>query len=289
MIAGAARRSFALTLEILAHGYGLIEGPRFAPDGALYWSDVTRGGVYRRAPNGAVETAVPRRRGVGGIALHADGGIVISGRDICHVKDGSSRTLFERPEGVGGFNDLFVDAQGRVLTGTLRSDPFSEDAERTPGECYRIEAEGRARQLYAGVGISNGIGFSPDGRVLYHADTAAGHVIAHDVSEAGEVSGRRAFAKLPRGAPDGLCVDAEGGLWVAAWGGGCALRFDARGELERTLEVPARQVTSVCLGGADGRDLVVTTADHSERPELAGTILRARADVPALPLVFARI
>ncbi len=275
--------------EELAYGYGLIEGPRFDAAGGLCFSDVTRGGVYRRAPDGRIETLVPRRRGVGGIALHVDGGLVISGRDVCHVRDGRSRILFERPAGVGGFNDLFVDAEGRVLTGTLRSDPFADDVARTPGECWRIEAEGRARPLYGEVGLSNGIGFSPDGRLLYHADTAAGHVIAHDVSAAGEVSGRRIFAVLPRGAPDGLCVDAAGGVWVAAWGGGCALRFAPDGALERALEVPARQVTSVCLGGRDGRDLIVVSADHREHPERGGTIFRTRVEVPALQLPLARV
>ena len=125
--------------------------------------------------------------------------------------------------------------------------------------------------------------------MLYHADTAAGHVIAHDVSAAGEVSGRRVFAALPRGAPDGLCVDAAGGVWVAAWGGGCALRFAADGALALTLEVPARQVTSVCLGGRDGRDLIAVSADHREHPERGGTIFRTRVEVPALPPALARI
>ena len=95
--------------ETLAHGFGLVEGPRFDAAGALYFSDVHGGGVYRRRPDGAIETVVQRRRGVGGIALHADGGVVISGRDICHVRNGASRILFQRPPGVGGFNDLFPE------------------------------------------------------------------------------------------------------------------------------------------------------------------------------------
>ena len=69
-------------LETIASGYGLIEGPRVDADGNLYFSDVTNGGVYRRSPSGEITTAVPKRRGVGGIALHADGGIVVSGKNI---------------------------------------------------------------------------------------------------------------------------------------------------------------------------------------------------------------
>src|SRR5262249_19002192 len=76
-----------MKLETLCCGYGLIEGPREDGAGNLHFSDVTNGGVYRRSADGAIATVVPRRRGVGGIALHASGGLVISGKDVCHVRD----------------------------------------------------------------------------------------------------------------------------------------------------------------------------------------------------------
>ena len=98
-----------MSVETLAWGYGLVEGPRVDPEGRLYFSDVRQGGVYCRDPSGEIETVVPRRRGVGGIALHADGGLVISGRNVCHVRDGETRVLLER-EDIGGFNDLFTNA-----------------------------------------------------------------------------------------------------------------------------------------------------------------------------------
>ncbi|MDH3213149.1 MAG: SMP-30/gluconolactonase/LRE family protein [Myxococcales bacterium] len=276
-----------LDVETLAHGFGLVEGPRMDPDGSLYFSDVTHGGVYRRAPDGSLETVVPKRKGVGGIALHAEGGLVISGRDVCHVKDGATRTLLERPEGVGGFNDLFVDATGRVLVGTLRSNPFDLGAEREPGECWRIDGEGKATVLYAGVGLSNGIGFSPDGRTLYHSDTAAGAVLAHDVDADGSVANRRVFAECD--APDGLAVDAAGGVWVASYGGGGVVRFDASGRTDRRVEVPAQLVSSCCFGGEDLRDLVVTSQDNTEAPERRGSIFRLRTDLPGLPPPLARV
>ena len=131
-------------LEALAWGYGLIEGPCCDQQGNLYFSDVPNGGVYRLAPDGSVETAIPKRRGVGGIALHADGGLVVSGRNICHVKDGATRIVFA-PEALG-LNDLTVDAAGRVICGTLRTDPFGQNANRTPGECWRIDATDRGHR-----------------------------------------------------------------------------------------------------------------------------------------------
>ena len=82
-------------LETIASGYGLIEGPRVDAAGNLFFSDVTNGGVYSRSPSGEISTVVPKRRGVGGIALHADGGVIVSGKNICHAKDGTSRILFQ--------------------------------------------------------------------------------------------------------------------------------------------------------------------------------------------------
>jgi gluconolactonase len=261
-----------LDIETLAHGYGLVEGPRVDSDGNLFFSDVTNGGVHRRAPDGALTTVVPKRRGVGGIALHAEGGLVISGRDVCHVKDGTTRILLERPEGVGGFNDLFVDAAGRVIVGSLRSNPFELGPERETGECWRIDGEGKATVLYDGVGLGNGIGFSPDGRTLYHSDTAAGAVLAHEVAPDGSVTNRRVFGECD--APDGLAVDSAGGVWVASYGGGCVVRFDATGRIERRVDL---------------RDLVVTSQDNTEVPERGGSIFRLRTDLPGLPPPLARV
>src|SRR3954447_19104652 len=125
-------------IEVLTWGYGLVEGAPVDADENLYFTDVHDGGGRRRSPDGTVEVVVPKRRGVGGIALHADGGVVVSGRDISHVRDGATRVLFTRPD-IAGFNDLFADAAGRVITGSMRDDPFSVGPERRAGEAYRIE------------------------------------------------------------------------------------------------------------------------------------------------------
>ena len=274
-------------LETLAFGYGLLEGPRVDAAGNLFFSDVTNGGVYRRAPDGTISTVVPRRRGVGGIALHADGGVVISGKDVCHVKDGTTRVLFRRDD-IPGFNDLFTDSAGRVYVGSLRSDPFKPGI-RVPGELWRIDGEGKVVQLYGEVGLTNGIGFSPDGRLLYHADSAAQHIIVHDVALDGACSNRRSIATISVGGPDGLAVDEDGALWVAIYNGSCAARYTADGKLERKIDVPAKAVTSLCFGGNDRRDLYIVTADNTEAPERKGTIFRTRVDVAGLPAPLARV
>jgi gluconolactonase len=275
-------------METLVSGYGLIEGPRVDARGNLHFSDVTNGGVYRRAPDGRIETVVPRRRGVGGIALHADGGLVISGRNICHVRDGETRVLLEM-EDVPGFNDLYTDQQGRVYTGSMRTDPFGGSEPRTPGEMYRIEAEGRAVELYGDVSLTNGIGFSPDGQRLYHSDSARQHIIVHDIAPDGTAKNRQVFAELKRGSPDGLAVDEEGGVWTAAVRAGCVMRFDSHGKFDRSVEVPAHTVTSLCFGANDPLDLYISTADNTQDPELKGCIFRVRESVAGLRAPEARI
>lgn len=273
-------------IETLAWGYGLIEGPRVDGAGNLYFSDVTKGGVYRRRPTGEIDVVVPKRRGVGGIALHADGGLVISGRNICHVKDGSTRVLFAR-EDAPGFNDLFTDARGRVYTGTMKSDPFKLEGQRVAGECWRIEAEGRATMLYGGVLLTNGIGFSPDGTRIYHCDTGQGCILVHELDAAGEAKPQTPIRV--EGGPDGLAVDAEGGIWVALYRAGCVQRFLPDGRPERRVVVPAQEVTSLCFGGADLRDLYVVSADNTHDPAREGSIFRLRSDVAGLPAPFARV
>lgn len=268
-------------IETIATGFGLVEGPRVDADDHLYFSDAKRGGVYRRSPDGTIETIVPKRRGVGGIALHRDGGLVISGRDICHVRAGESRTVF-RVEGAPGFNDLFTDSEGRVLVGTQRFDPFSAAATPIPGELYRIGAGGQAEQLYADVALTNGIGFSPDGKRLYHSDSVRNQIILHDVDEDGRVAGRSAFIETERGAPDGLAVDTAGCVWVALFGARCAARYTPGGQLDRRIEVPAKRVASLCFGGADRRDLYIVSGDNTDDPSLEGSIFRTRVDVPGL-------
>jgi xylono-1,5-lactonase len=273
-------------VELLASGYGLIEGPRVDREDNLYFSDVHNGGVFRRRPTGEIETVIPKRRGVGGMVLHTDGGLIVGGRSIQHVREGETRILFA-PEDVGGFTDMHTDMAGSVFTGTLRSDPFSDGEDRIPGECWRIDGENQATQLYGDVRLSNGIGFSPDGKTLYHADTARGHVIAHDVVH-GRCLNRRTFVTLKRGAPDGLAVDQDGGLWIAAYGGGCVAHYDARGQFVEYVVVPANAVTSLCFGGRDMCDLYIVTANNTVEA-LKGSVFRTRATVPGLPTPLATV
>jgi D-xylonolactonase len=270
-------------LQTLAHGYGLLEGPRYdESDGSLYFCDASEGGVYRCTADGNVETIVPRRKAVGGIHLHADGGIVISGRDISHVRDGSSRTVFKCT--APSINDIFVDRHGQLLIGTVRGEHVSRH-NRDPGECILIGKDGATRELYGEIYLPNGIAFSPDYRVLYHADTGRNCIVVHDWSDSGEVSGRRTLAVEGELVPDGLAVDQAGTIWVADLSGTRAVRgFDPDGRELARIAIPALRPTSLSFGGRDGRDLYIVTADNTLVPEHRGTVFRTRVETPGMPV-----
>lgn len=281
-------------METLAYGYGLAEAPVWVPpdheladgpSGGLLFSDVLGGGLHLWSAASGVTTVVPKRRGIGGAALHADGGVVVTGRNVQHVRGSETRTVLSL-EGATGFNDMTTDADGRVYVGSMRFMPF-EGGQPVPGEVWRVDGDG-ATELFGDIGWPNGMGFSPDGRTIYISDYATGKVIAHDLTSTGEARNRRVFAESPSRAADGLAVDSEGSVWVALGAGGLG-RFLAGGTLEEVLEVPAGFVASLCFGGTDGRDLYITTADNTEQPDRRGTVFRTRVDVPGLPVTSASV
>jgi xylono-1,5-lactonase len=265
-------------MEELATGFGLLEGPTVDPSGAMYFSDVIGGGVYRWSPAG-VEQVVPKRRGVGGIVLHADGGVIVTGRDVLRVRGGESRVVLSL-DGVTGFNDIGTAPDGSVYVGVLRFHPFKGE-DPVPGEIWRIPLAGEPEPVADGVLWANGIGFSPDGRGAYGSDYARKCVLAWDVEEDGTLSSPRTFADMAAGSADGLAVDEGGGVWVAAGEAARIARFTSDGSLDRELDVPGPFVSSLCFGGADMRDVFITTGD--------GKLLRGRSDVSGLPLTPAAI
>jgi gluconolactonase len=273
-----------MQFDVIASGYGLVEGPTIAPGGGVYFSDVLGGGVYRADPSGAIDTVVPKRRGVGGIAVHADGGVVCSGRDIVHVRDGETTTLFAG-DGILGWNDLCTDGEGRVYAGSLRFAVFDRDATAVPGECWRIDAPGTATELYGDVVHANGIALSADGRTLYHSDTRASVVIVHTLTDDGAAIDRRTIDTSPYAAPDGMAVAEDGCVWIALLEYGVG-RFTPDGKLDGRIEVPSSLTTSVCF---EDHDLYVATANHTGDPSLRGCLLRARVDSAGAPVHPARL
>ena len=270
-------------MERIAGGYTLAEAPVAAPDGGLFFSDAIGGGVYRWSPASEdVVDVIPKRRGVGGMALHADGGLVVSGRDLSHVRDGETRTLFA-DEAVAGLNDLTVDPAGRVVVGLLRFRPFRGEAP-VAGEFVRVEVDGSTDTVLPGVEWANGCAFSPDGRTFYGCDFHRGLVLAAELRDDGTYGLPRIVVEAPGGDTDGLAVDENGGLWVALGARGTVGRFRPDGTLEHEIEVPAGFVASLCFGGGDGRDLFITTAGDPAARSTAGGVYLTRSAVPGARL-----
>jgi gluconolactonase len=272
---------------LLASGYGAIEGPMTDDAGALYFSDVFNGGVFRLTPDGKIDLVVPKRRFVGGIIAHRDGGIVIAGRDISRVHDGNTEVLLARDDvpstgfEIGGFNDMCADDAGRIFSGLVRRDA---DGEAVDGELIVISERGKAITINRGLGLPNGAATSPDGRWLYHADTTARSLAVFDL---GDRTGlpilvRQISTAAVEGGPDGIAVDIEGGIWMALHEGGCIARFTPDGDLDRRVEVPARDPLNVCFIGPDLEDLVVVTLDNAQDPALAASVFRTNVGVRGL-------
>jgi gluconolactonase len=275
--------------EVLT-GYGLIEGPVWDRDRGLYFSDVRDGGIHLLDLAGAVATVLPRRRGVGGIALHEKGGLVFGGRDISWspLGEGEGKVLLTAAEAGGiGFNDLTTDAQGRIWVGSLAFRVFGGD-EPKPGSLHVIELDGSMRTVAGGVMLTNGLGFSPDGRRLYHSDTRSHLVRVYDVQPGGTVGGWRPFVQFD-GAADGLKVAADGSVWVADAQGGRVAVFEPDGAHRQDIAVPLPMVTSLCFGGADLRDLYIVTGSDHGPSDSCGTVFRTRVNVAGQPLPPCRV
>lgn len=253
----------------------------------FYWVDIHGNEVFRLGTDG-VEAVYEGRRvtavvemGGGGIAMVTDEGLLA-------LRDGETTRLIEwsMPERVRP-NDGKCDPAGRLWFGTM-------DLETTDplGELFVCDG-GRRSLIRSGIVLSNGLGWSPDGSVLYHIDSMRRHIYRHDFDLAtGEVSGRAVLVDMEGGeeVPDGLAVDVDGNLWVAMYDGWRIQVFDAEGTAVRSVDLDVQKPTSVAFGGCDLDSLYVTTASENLGPDelaaqpLAGAVLRFDPGTSGVPV-----
>jgi gluconolactonase len=280
-------------MEKLADGYGLIEGPVWDPARGLLYSDVINGGVFCLHHGGSVTPVIMHRRGIGGMALHENGGLVVSGRNIALKPDNDGETLTilagDPEHGILGFNDLTTDTAGRIYVGSLAFRPVGSDDEPKPGNLYCIDLDGQARIVGTDVILTNGLGFSPDGSRLYHSESRRQLVRVYDVQANGDLSPHRTFATIADGIPDGMAVAEDGSVWVAIAHGSRVDVFEPDGSLRESIPCDIPMVTSVCFGGEDMMDLYIVTGSEGAGRDDAGTVFRTRADVAGLPIPPARV
>ncbi|SHK09863.1 Sugar lactone lactonase YvrE [Halomonas caseinilytica] len=264
-----------------------------AKDHVLYWVDINRGHVYAWSPD---SRQAPQRHDfehtVGCVALSEEGLLVATAPGLTHLSLPSGERCDPgvsnpewRLEGGNRFNDGRCDPAGRFWVGTLN--PDGRDA-----SLYRLDDE-RLVAIKRGLGIANGLAFSPDGRWLYHTDSPSRQVMRHafDVGT-GEIGEGEVWIDLDMhdlpGVPDGAAVDCDGHYWSALYGGARVARFDPEGRLVAQYPVPCPNPTMVAFGGEDLRTLYITTATQDmdaearRRYPLAGSLLALEVETPGL-------
>jgi sugar lactone lactonase YvrE len=264
--------------------YGLGEGILLNPaTGRVHWVDISAGVAIEGVLANDTITEVNRTRvdtTVGALALAEDGGLLVAAsRGLASIAPDGTVSL--GPDLIGArsgarLNDGAVDPQGRFLVGTLT------DASRSNDEMLlRVSPTGEVETLRAGLSLSNGIGWSPDGGTVYHVDTFTKTVSTH----AYDTDSWDAWRVIPcdfAGFPDGLIVDTDGHLWIAQWGAGVVQRFDSSGALIETIEVPTPQVT--CLAFiADGLIAITTSTKDTADDPLAGALFLCEVDARGIP------
>lgn len=271
------------------------EGPLWHPDeGCLYWIDIPAGHLFRYTPDdGRHEQVLDAGCAIGGFTVQADGALLLflARGAIAIWRDGAPLQMVvdEIPVEVESrFNDVIADPRGRVFCGTM---PNRGEG----GRLYRLDTDGSLTELLDGIGCSNGMGFSPDRRQMYFIDSPTRKISKFAYDEAaGELSHRRVFVDLQdeAGAPDGMTVDLEGGVWCALWGGSCLVRFRPDGSEDQRIEFPALKVSSAGFGGSEYDELYVTTAGGHQREtdgDGAGALFRVRPAVGGPPEFRSRV
>ncbi|MET7882161.1 SMP-30/gluconolactonase/LRE family protein [Streptomyces avermitilis] len=250
-------------IAVRAHA-ALGEGPTWDTAAQrLIWVDILGSRVHTYDPASGRRTVLATEQHVGAAKPRAGGGLVVNLRDGVGLygPEGPGgrdfRWLHREPVPGRRGNDAGVAADGSLWAGTMRYDEAPGG-----GTLSRLAPDGTARTVLDDVTISNGIGWSPDGRLMYFNDTPTRRIDVFDVDEGGRPVGRRTLATVEEGAgfPDGLTVDADGCVWVALWDGGVVRRYTPSGALDRVVELPVRRPTACAFGGADLTDLYITTA-----------------------------
>ncbi|MBT3161555.1 SMP-30/gluconolactonase/LRE family protein [Streptomyces sp. Vc74B-19] len=238
----------------------LGEGPTWDPaTGRLLWIDILSSRLHTYDPATGRRTVRRTEQHVGAVKPRAGGGLVLNLRDGIGLldPDGSFRWLHREAVPGRRGNDAAVAPDGSLFAGTMRYDEATGG-----GTLSRVTGDGTVTVLLDDATVSNGTGWSPDGRLMYYIDTPTRRVDVFDAGEDGTVSGRRPLAVIEEGAgfPDGLTVDADGCVWVALWDGAAVRRYTPSGELDRVIELPVPRVTACAFGGPALTDLYLTTA-----------------------------
>jgi sugar lactone lactonase YvrE len=283
---------------VLDIGASLGECPLWSiAEQALYWVDINAPSLNRFDPATGRNVAMPMPESIGSYAFREGGGFVValrSGVWLCDASGKLERRVVDAPYDTTHyrFNDGRCGPDGRFIVGTMH-----ERRDTPTAALYRIDHDFTITELFAGMTISNGLAWSPDGRTMYHADTPTRTVEAFDYdAAAGTPSRRRVFSQWTGTSerPDGGTTDSAGHYWIALYGDGRLVELAPDGTRVAEHLLPAMCPTMCAFGGPDLRTLYVTTArQQRDAAELArypqsGGIFAMRVDTPGRPEVHFR-
>lgn len=259
----------------------------------LYWVDIEAPALHRFDPALGSNRAIAMPDLLGAIALTQSGGILCAfSKDLTLMSEdgqiGPVITRLQSEPATNRFNDGKCDDHGRFWIGTM-----SKSGVRETAALYRLDGDGSLHRMITGVGTANGLGWSPDYRTMYFTDSPRGEIYAYDFDPGiGAIANRQLFARVPpgNGRPDGLTIDAHGGVWSAHWDGWRVTRYWPNGEIDRVIEMPVPRPTSVMFGGVDLSTLFVTSArtglsgDVLAKAPLSGSIFSIESGYTGLPI-----
>jgi sugar lactone lactonase YvrE len=267
-----------VTDPVAYHGEGPVWSERW---GGLRWVDMLAGDVLSLAADGSVErrhvarvVAALRPRREGGAVLGIERGFALkdAGGTIMRLSELWTHERLRMNEGA-------CDPDGRFYCGSM-----AYDKQPGAGVLYRLDPDRSVHVVLENVTVSNGLDWSPDGSLAYYNDTDTGRVDVFFYDRDSGLSGRRPFVATG-GRPDGLTVDAEGGVWVALSDGGAVRRYTAEGVLDEVVELPVTKVTACTFGGPRLDQLFITTSREGLDPgaePAAGSLFRAAPGVNGL-------
>ena len=271
---------------LTAEGIVFPEGPRWHA-GKLWFSDLHGARVMTVDHQGRLETVVDVPMRPSGLGFDPRGRLlVVSMRDrrLLRFENGSLETVADMSSLMpGDANDMVVDADGRAFIGNFGFDLFN-GGEQRPTCLVVVDPDGRARVVAEDLAFPNGAVITPDGKTLIVAESFANVLTAFNLKPDGSLSGRRFFAHLGDRTPDGICLDAEGAVWVSCFGQDEFIRVWEGGDIAARVAVPGRRAVACMLGGEDRRTLFLLTAETTvedlSQGKSKGRIETVRVDVP---------
>lgn len=262
----------------------LGEGPIWhALESKLYWIDIPKGQLHTYDPATKKNEVILEECPIGGYTIQPDGSLILF-RDkgnVAHFKDGKVvKNLIDQVDGEtdGRFNDVIAAPCGRVFCGTMPT-------EKHRGSLYRLDLDGSLHQVIDDIGISNGLGFTPDAKQMYHTDSTARIIYRYDYDQqTGEIKNKTTFAEIDEalGVPDGMSVDSNGHVWSAIWGGYCIIEFDVDGNEVNRYKTTCARPSCVTFAGSDYKRMVITSYGangEAEFGENAGGMFTMQCDV----------